>query len=616
MAESFEQARHGAQALVASYDQVRDGVFDPEDPEIERERPKKDQFEQGDLDAAMAQAAYSVDQIYRTPGHSSAAMEPHCSIASWDGDDLTVRGSYQMLKYNRNELADALGIEAQHVRMLSPYVGGGFGSKLGISQEAVAGAIAAKDLDRPVCVTLSRQQVLESIMRRSESRQRIRLAADEQGKLTGLGHECLVSNLPGETFYEPVLQATHFIYGGENRTLGIELARINRMCAGSVRAPGEAIGVTVLEIAMDELAEATGLDPVELRKRNIPESHPEQDKGFSSRRFAEALNEGARRFGWHRRSFSPAATRDGEWMIGMGMASAARVNMLGEAKARVTLNADGTVTVETDMTDIGTGSYAILTQIAGEMLGVKMDNVETRLGDSDLPPSAGSGGSWGASSSGSAVFLACEDIRRQLAARLGCAESALRLKDGHASGGGGKDMTLADLLDTQSLCAEGHIEPGKTSKAVRQASYGAYFAEVAVNAVTGETRVRRMTGAFGAGRILNPKTATSQCYGGMVWGIGMALTEEMVFDGRDGHLVNRDLAEYHVPVNLDVPQIEVVLLDERDDWANPIQTKGIGELGLCGASAAVINAIYNATGVRVRDLPATLDKLLDGLPDA
>lgn len=609
VAETFEQARHAAEALDVSYTRSDDGVFDPEANNIAVEEQDSGKVDQGDLDQAMTDAAFTVDEIYRTPGHNSAAMEPHCSIAEWDGDKLTLRGSYQMLKYNRNELADSLGIEPQNVRILSPFVGGGFGSKLGIAPEAVSAAIAAQDLGRPVCVTLARQQVFDMTMRRSESRQRVRLACDTSGILTGIGHEALVSNLPDEAFAEPVTQATHFLYAGAARRMSVNLARVNRTCAGSVRAPGEAIGMQVLENAMDELAEAAGIDPVELRKRNIPEQDPEEGVPYSARKLHEALDEGAKRFGWDKRSATPGTVREGEWLIGLGMATAARVNMLMESKARVRLEADGRAVVETDMTDIGTGTYAILTQIAGDMLGLPADSVETRLGDTAFPEASGSGGSFGASSSGSSVFLACKDLRTRIAAKLNVEEDDLVLKDGAAEVDG-KPVSLVDLLDGEPMEAEGHIVPGDTSDKVKQATYGAYFAEVAVNSVTGETRVRRMLGVFDAGRILNSKTATSQCYGGMVWGIGLALTEELMFDGRDGHIVNRDLAEYHVPVNLDVPQIDVHLLDERDPWASPIQSKGIGELGICGAAAAITNAMYNATGVRFRDYPATLDKVI------
>lgn len=609
VAETFEQARHAAQVLqldIAS----KDGAVVNSDG-IEFETPEDSQDSQGDLDTAMADAAHTIDVSYTTPGHNSAPMEPHAAIAEWDGGALTLRGSYQMLKFNRNELADSLGIAPEKVRILAPYVGGGFGSKLGIAPEAVAAALAAQELGRPVGVALTRQQVFETTMRRSETRQRIRLAADGEGRLNGIGHEAWVSNLPGESFAEPVTQATPFAYQGAHRLIGQHIARLNRTCAGSVRAPGEAVGVTILENAMDELAEAAGVDPVELRLRNIPDEDPSEQKPFSSRGFREALERGAEEFGWHRRAAKPRSTRDGEWLIGMGMASALRVNMLTEAKARVTLSPDGRASIETDMTDIGTGTYSILTQIAAEMLGLDTSDVTTTLGDTDLPPGPGSGGSFGASSSGSAVFLACEDLRRQIAERLDVDEGGLTLKDGAALHDN-RRIRLTDIIDSP-LTAEGHCEPGKTSQEVRQACFGAYFAEVATSAVTGETRLRRMLGVFSAGRILNAKTARSQCLGGMTFGIGMALTEELMHDRRDGHIVNRDFAEYHLPVNADVPQIDVVLLEERDDWASPIQAKGIGELGVCGAGAAITNAIYNATGVRVRDYPATLDKVLEGL---
>ena len=606
VAETFEQARHGAQTLVIEIDGA-EAAIDPEADSTEVENP--DGTNQGDLDQAMKDSAHSIDVTYRTPGHNSAAMEPHASIAQWDGDDLTLRGSYQMLKYNRNELADSLSIDPENVRILSPYVGGGFGSKLGIAPEAVAAAIAAKQLERPVSVALTRPQVFEAVMRRSESRQRVRLAADADGRLTGIGQESLVSNLPGESFAEPVGQATHFLYRGKNREIGKKIARINRTCAGSVRAPGEAIGVVVLENAMDELAQATGIDPVELRKRNIPDDHPENDKPFSSRRFADCLDRGAEKFGWADRK--KGGTRDGEWLIGTGMASAVRVNMLMESKARVTLDADGTAIVETDMTDLGTGTYAILTQITAEMLGLPVERVTVTLGDTDLPSASGSGGSWGAASSGSSVFLACANIREQLCSQFGCNDDDLTLKNGSAIFD--NTSTPLDQILDGPLTAEGHIEPGEAGEKTRQATYGAYFAEVAVNSVTGETRVRRMHGTFSAGRILNAKTARSQCIGGMVWGIGMALTEKLSFDPRDGHIVNHDLAEYHVAVNADVPQITVDLLEERDAWANPLQAKGIGELGICGAAASITNAIFDATDVRVRDYPATLDKVIAGM---
>ena len=605
VAETFEAARHAAQNIKVDI-AAEDGVVDLLRAPLE----EGDESSDGDLDAAMAAAAFSVDLSFKTPGHAAAAMEPHASIASWDGDALTLRGSYQMLKFNRNELADALGIEPENVTILSPYVGGGFGSKLGIGPEAVAAAIAAKRLGRPVNVTTTRQQEFQQILRRSETEQRIRLAAGADGVLTGIGHEAIVSNAPDEAFSEPVTQATPWLYRGENRVTRERVRRINVTPAGSVRAPGEAVGVPTLEVAMDELAEKLGMDPVELRLLNIPEKEPVTGKPYSSRLHAQCLKAGADRFGWA--PGAPKSRREGEWYVGVGVASAARVNMVMEGEARVRLAPDGTATVETDMTDIGTGTYTILAQIAAESLGLPMSAVETRLGDTALPPGPGSGGSWGASTAGSAVFLACRGVREKLAELLGIDETALTLKDGMAISGN-RRIALGEVMGGEAITATGHIESGDTSDAVRQASYGAYFCEVGVNAMTGETRVRRMLGAFAAGRILNPKTARSQCLGGMTWGIGIALTEELAHDPRDGHIVNHDLAEYHVPVNADVPQLEVMLLDERDPWACPIQSKGIGELGLCGASGAIINAIYNACGVRVRDWPATPDKIIEHL---
>ncbi len=497
---------------------------------------------------------------------------------------------------------------------IAPFVGGGFGSKLGIAPEITAASAAAMRLGRPVRVVLLRQQVFQCVMRRSETHQRLRLAADAEGRLIGLGHEARVSNLPGETFAEPVVQASEFLYRGENRILRVDVARLHRVTAGSVRAPGEAVGMQALECAMDELAEAAGIEPVELRLRNIPDRHPSQDIPYSSRKLAECLRLGAERFGWRAEARKPCRKQEGEWWIGVGMAAAARVHNLNEAQARVTLRPDGTAVVASDMTDIGTGTYAVLGQIAAEMLGLDIGRVEVRLGDSQFPPGSGSGGSWGAPSTGAAVFLACEAIREAVAERLGCAEPDLTLKDGFAQGDN-RRIALADLLQGETLEEIGHFKGGKTSEDFSAAMYGAFFAEVGVNAYTGETRVRRFDGVFSLGRILNPKTATSQCMGGMVWGIGSALTEEEVFDVRDGHIVNPDFAEYHIPVNLDVPHLDVTLVEERDPVASPIQATGVGELGICGAPAAIANAVYNACGVRVRSFPITPDKLIERLPE-
>ncbi|MFN4098314.1 MAG: xanthine dehydrogenase family protein molybdopterin-binding subunit [Pararhodobacter sp.] len=605
VAESPEAARHAAHAL-----RVRSaGEHPPVDPA--QVTPEGEPDTMGDLDAAMHSALHTVDVIYTTPGMVSAAMEPHAAVAWWEGEKLTVRASLQMLSYNRKELADCLGIDPANLRLLAPHVGGGFGSKLGITAEAVGAAIASKDLGRPVQVVMHRQQVFETVTRRTETTQRIRLAADASGKLSGLGHEALISNLPDESYTEPVTQASHFAYAAPNRVVGERLARIHRPASGSVRAPGEAVGVAAFECAMDELAQQLGIDPIDLRLRNIPSVDPESGLDFSSHKLAEALTEGAERFGWQDRMLAPRQRREGEWWIGTGVASAFRVNTMTEAEARIRLDASGAV-VETDMTDIGTGTYAILAQIAAEALGLPARHVTVRLGDTEFPPGSGSGGSFGAATTGGAVWLAALDLRRALALRAGCEEPALHLQDGQARIGNA-ERPLAELLGGETLTGHGQIKAGEALKAVRQATFGAHFAEVAVSEITGEVRMRRMLGSFAAGRILNPKTARSQCHGGMSWGIGMALTEGLVHDRRDGHMVNRDLAEYHVPVNADVPALEVHFVAEHDPWSGPLLSKGLGELAICGAAAAVLNAVHHACGVRVRELPATPDRVLDGL---
>jgi xanthine dehydrogenase YagR molybdenum-binding subunit len=459
---------------------------------------------------------------------------------------------------------------------------------------------------------MARQTVFDAVLRRTETAQHLRLAADAQGRLLALGHDDRVSNLPGESFSEPVSSASQFAYGARAMRFVQEVSRNHRTPSGSVRAPGEAVGVVALETAMDELAEALGLCPVELRLRNIPETHPVTEQAFSAHGLAECLKAGAEAFGWADRA-APQSRREGDWLIGTGMASAIRPNNLSAAAARVRLTAQGAV-VETDMTDIGTGSYAVFTQIAGETLGLSPQQVEVRLGDTDLPGGSGSGGSVGASSTGSAVFLAARRIREVLAGRLGCTAEELTLQNGIARGGN-HEKRLADLVE-EEIVETATIHPGKTAETHFSSAFGAHFTEVAVNRWTGEVRVRKMNSVFAMGRVLNLKTARSQAVGGMVWGIGTALHEQLEHDPRTGHIANRDLANYHVAAHADVPRdLTATFLEERDDHANPMQSKGVGELGISGSAAAVLNAIHDATGVRVRQVPATPDRILAGMGD-
>ncbi|HEX8445300.1 MAG TPA: xanthine dehydrogenase family protein molybdopterin-binding subunit [Sphingomonas sp.] len=615
LGDTYEAARDAALQLPIAY-KDHDGRFDFEAHRSETDKPPPNNipahFSQGDLDTAMTHAAVTIDTTITTPSQNSAAMEPHASVATWDDGKLTLYGSYQIPSKDAQQLAGALGVSSKNVRIVSEYVGGGFGSKLGISPESAAAAIAAKQLGRPVKAVMLRQQVFDATVRRSNTEQRVRLAADADGRLVGIGHETLCSNLPGEDFFEPAGIGTHSLYPGEHRVINHDLVRLNLGLSGSMRAPGEAVGMLALETAMDMLAEKIGVDPVELRKRNDMDTDPEKGVPFSSRSLTQCLDEGAARFGWDQREAKPAARREGEWLIGMGMAAATRNNLLQSETAKVSIDANGHARVDTAMTDIGTGTYTVLEQVVGELLGLPRDRITVKLGDSAGPESSGSGGSWGACGSGSAVYLACEGLRDRIAKQLGVDSDQMTFKDGMVIADN-RATPLADLVG-DGMEETGAIKPGQQEKATTQASYGAHFAEVAVNAVTGEVRVRRMLGVFAAGRILNAKTARSQCLGGMTFGIGAALTEELFHDTRTGKLVNHDLAEYHIPVNADVPQLEVHFVEERDIHANPLHAKGIGELGISGAGAAIGNAIYNATGVRVVDFPMTLDKLLDGLP--
>lgn len=614
VATSFEAAREGAAALKVEYTQQQ-GAFD-----FIAELGQREPISSGNdkpvhinnPEEGLASAAVKVDSIYVTPSQNSAAMEPHATIAEWHGDKLTLYCSMQMLSSCKQQVCDALGLKPDNVRLISRYVGGGFGSKLGISPESIAAAIAAKQLQRPVKVVMHRIQVFESTVRRTNTRQRVAIGAHRDGRIHTIIHNTICTNLPGESFFEPAAISTHFAYSGQNRQVKYEMVRMNQVLAGSMRAPGEAVGMLALECAMDELAIKLGMDPIELRKLNDPAIDPSKGLPFSTRKLTETMDYGARHFGWEKRHQQPASQREGDWLIGMGMAAATRSNQLKGSAARVTLTPDARAIVESDMTDIGTGTYTVLTQIAADLLGLPLSQVDVRLGDTNFPSAVGSGGSYGACSSGSAVYMACKKIRASLAQALGVEEDNLTLHAGQASGNG-ISKAIAELIE-DNIVSIGQIEPGKTGEQFNQASYGAHFAEVAVNVVTGETRIRRMLGVFTAGRILNEKTARSQCYGGMIFGIGAALMEELLHDPHNGRLVNHDLAEYHVPVNADIPPIEVVFLPERDPYTNPLHAKGLGELGISGAGAAIANAIYNATGIRIYDYPLTLDKLLDQLP--
>ncbi|MGI4943000.1 MAG: molybdopterin cofactor-binding domain-containing protein, partial [Janthinobacterium lividum] len=542
---------------------------------------------------------------------SHAAMEPHATIARWDGDILTLETANQSLNLGRDNVANTLRIPRENVRLIAKYIGGGFGGKGFVMSDAILAAIAAKQTGRVVKVALTRPQVFGMTTHRSDTLQRVRLGAQPDGRLVAIGHDSLSGNRDGQSKFETAAVQTRALYAGDNRLTRHRQAGLNVPIASSMRAPGEAVGLLALEGAMDELAERLNIDPVELRIRNEPTEDPERKVPFSSRNLVPCLKAGAERFGWSGRG-GPATRTDGRWLVGMGVAAAIRSNNLRKSDCRVRLDPDGVLTAQMAMTDLGTGTYTILTQVAASMLGLAADQVRVELGDSLLPMSSGSGGSVGAGSNGSALYDACLGLRRQVAQAAGFDPERAMFANGHVSLDGGT-RPLAGLAPPGGLVSDGSLDPGEQTKRYSQHSFGAQFAEVGVDRDTGEVRLRRMLGVFTAGRILNAKTARSQAIGGMIFGVGAALHEDLVMDERTGAFVNNSMAEYHVPVHADVPDIEAVFLPELDPDSNPLKSKGIGELGICGAGAAVANAVYNATGVRIRQYPLTLDKVLAGM---
>jgi len=540
-------------------------------------------------------------------------MEPHASIASWRGKKLTLWTSNQMIAWSVGDMARTLGIDPADVRLIAPYIGGGFGAKLFVRTDAILAALGARAAGRPVKVALARPLVFNNTTHRPATIQRIRLGATLDGTITAIGHEAWSGDLPGGA-PEGAIAQTRLLYAGANRLTTMRLAVLDLPEGNAMRAPGEASGLMALEIAMDEMAEKLGMDPVEFRIRNDTQVDPEKPgRPFSQRRLVECLQTGAERFGWDRRHARTGQVRDGQWLVGMGVAAAFRNNLPMKSAARVRLDARGIVTVETDMTDIGTGSYTIIAQTAAETMGVSLDRVVVRLGDSSFPVSSGSGGQWGGNSATAGVFAACMKLRERVAQKLGLTSADAGFSDGmvHAAG---RTVPLASAASDGELVVADGIEFGDLDKQQQQSTFGAHFVEVGVDVATAEIRVRRMLAVCAAGRILNPKTARSQVIGAMTMGVGAALMEELAVDKRGGFFVNHDLAGYEVPVHADIPHQDVVFLDETDPMSSPMKAKGVGELGLCGVAAALANAVYNATGVRIRDYPVTLDKLLAGLP--
>ncbi|SDA54892.1 MULTISPECIES: aldehyde oxidoreductase molybdenum-binding subunit PaoC [unclassified Janthinobacterium] len=613
VAETFEQARAAAQLLDVRYVE-QPGVFDLAKAKGSATKPKDDKPDSktGDFAGAYASAPVRLDATYTTPDQSHAMMEPHASIASWNGDAVTVWTANQMVDWGRGDLARTLGVPKDKVRIVSPYIGGGFGGKLFVRAEALLAALGARAAQRPVKVALTRPLMFNNTTHRPATIQRLRIGATRDGKITAIGHESWSGDLKGGKPETAVMQ-TRLLYAGANRMTAMRLAVLDLPEGNAMRAPGEAPGLMALEIAMDEMADKLKMDPIVFRILNDTKVDPEKPgRPFSQRRLIDCLRTGAVEFGWKERQSQPGMRRDGRWLVGMGVAAAFRNNLVMQSAARVRLDGNGIITVETDMTDIGTGSYTIIAQTAAEMLGVPLNRVVVRLGDSDFPVSAGSGGQWGGNSSTAGVYAACVRLRQAIAGKLAFDEKEVRFSDGQVSQGE-RSVPLAAAAYHGDIVAEDRMEYGDLDKKFQQSTFGAHFVEVGVDSDTGEVRVRRMLAVCAAGRILNPKAARSQVIGAMTMGVGAALMEELVVDQRRGYFVNHDLAGYEVPVHADIPHQDVIFLDETDPMSSPMKAKGVGELGICGVAAAIANAVYNATGVRVRAYPVTLDKLIGKL---
>jgi len=621
VAETFEQARAAAALVRVDYARGK-GRFDldaaltaaPLKGDSSGEGSSAPPIERvGDFDKAFAAAPVTLDARYTTPDQTHAMMEPHASIAAWEGDKLTLWTSNQMIAWGKGDVALTLGIPKENVRLISPYIGGGFGGKLFVRADAIMAALGAKAAGRPVKVALTRPMMANNTTHRPATVQRIRIGCTKDGTITAIGHESGSGDLPGGG-PETAVSQTKLLYAGANRMTAMRLAVLDLPEGNAMRAPGEAPGLMALEIAMDEMAEKLGMDPVEFRIRNDTQVDPAKpERKFSQRNLIACLRQGADRFGWDKRNTKPAQVRDGRWLVGMGVAAGFRNNMNMKSAARVGIDRKGIVTVATDMTDIGTGTYTIVAQTAAEVMGVPIDKVVVLLGDSSFPVSAGSGGQWGGNSSTAGVYAACMKLRETVAQRLGFNSTDVEFADGKVRAGN-RSVSLAEAAGDAGLSAEDGIEFGDLAKKMQQSTFAGHFVEVGVDAWTGTVRIRRMLAVCAAGRILNPKAARSQVIGAMTMGVGAALMEELAVDKRFGFFVNHDLAGYEVPVHADIPHQEVIFLDEVDPTTSPMKAKGVGELGLCGVGGAIANAIYNATGVRVRDYPITLEKHLAKLP--
>jgi xanthine dehydrogenase YagR molybdenum-binding subunit len=602
IANTSEEAVHAATLVQVRYapgsaitDVTRVEPVLPTEQKTDQGERQPSVSQRGDPQGALAAAEAKVDQTYVIPRENHNPIELHATVAAWDGDRLTLWDKTQWVDNVAAEMAAVFGVPAENVRVISPFVGGAFGSGLRAWPHVTLAALGARVARRPVKIMLSRREMYYGTGFRPHTVQRVALGASRDGRLAAIVHDAYQETSTYEEYSEALIDATRFLHASPNVYTRHRIARMHVHTPTWMRAPGEASGVFALECAMDELAVALKLDPVDLRLRNEPEQDDFKKLPFSSRSTRECYRVAAERFGWSRRNPEPRAMRDGRWLIGWGMASATYPMQRGAAAATARLLPDGHAEVASAASDMGPGTWTSMTQVAAETLGLPIERVKFTLGDSLLPNTPPHGGSQTMASVGSAVQAACRKVR----------------EDALARGGGGDDLAAAMRRLGRPIEATVKVQPGEEMQRFSMHAFGGVFVEVAVDPDLGETRVRRVVGAYGAGRIVNPKTSRSQCIGGMIGGIGMALMEHSVVDARNARVPNANLAEYAVPVHADSPPVmDVIFVEEHDPHVNPLGVKGLGEIAIVGIAAAITNAIYHATGKRIRELPVTPDKLL------
>ncbi len=630
VASTLESAQEGARVVSASYAPASVAaelsVSSPDVYTPKRAGPSGEaDSNRGDVKSALKKAAIKIEQTYTTPAQNHNPMEPHAVTVVWQGEDhVTLYDTSQGIFGARKKVAALFGIPAANVRVISHFVGGGFGCKGTPWSHIGLAALAARVLQRPVKLAITRQQMFSLVGHRPSTIQKLTLGAEKTGKLTAISHEVWSETSRFDEFVEPSAVQTRMLYSCPNVLTAHRLVKLDVPTPTFMRAPGESTGTFALESAMDELAYELKLDPIELRLRNYAERDEGEDKPWSSKSLRECYRQAAAKFGWGRRQFDPRSMRDGHFLVGYGMASATYPARQSGSSAIAKLRRDGSVVVQAGTQDIGTGTYTIMAQIAADALGLSTERVTFELGDTAFPETPVSGGSQTASSTGSAVKLAALALGDKLiqSSTSDSRSPLFGLKPDEVTMQHGELVSLHDSTKKDALSAlierSGQTEisahASTQEKAERKKfslhSFGAQLVEVRVDEDSGEVRVARAVGAFAAGKILNPKTARSQFLGGMVWGIGFVLEEQTVRDPRTGRVVTRDLADYHVPINADIPQLEVISVPEDDPYVNEIGAKGIGEIGITGMAAAIANAVFHATGKRVRDLPITLDKLV------